>query len=55
VKITAKVIEDKVELSVTDTGIGIKSGDIPILFGPFVRLQSPLTIKHQAQGLGCTS
>jgi signal transduction histidine kinase len=52
VKITAKVIDDNVELSVIDTGIGIKTEDISKIFGPFVRLQSPLTIKTSGTGLG---
>jgi signal transduction histidine kinase len=54
VKITARVIDNYVELSVTDMGIGIKTGDIPKLFGPFVRLQSQLTLKTSGNGLGLT-
>lgn len=52
VEITAKVIDNNVEISVIDTGIGIKTEDIPKLFGPFVRLQSPLTFKTSGTGLG---
>lgn len=50
--ITAKVIQNKVEISVTDTGIGIKKEDIPKIFGPFVRLQTPLTARTSGTGLG---
>ncbi|MCZ7402458.1 MAG: PAS domain S-box protein [Candidatus Methanoperedens sp.] len=52
VEIIAKLIDNNVEISVIDTGIGIKSEDIPKLFGPFVRLQSPLTSKTSGTGLG---
>ncbi|MCX9083607.1 MAG: PAS domain-containing protein [Candidatus Methanoperedens sp.] len=52
VEITAKVIENNVEISVIDTGIGIKTEDIPKLFSPFVRLHSPLTLKTSGTGLG---
>jgi len=52
IEITARVIDNNVELSVTDTGIGIKTEDIPKLFGPFVRLQSPLTLRTSGTGLG---
>jgi len=44
-EITAKVIDNNVEISVTDTGIGVNATDIPKLFGQFVRLQSPLTLR----------
>jgi PAS domain S-box-containing protein len=52
VKITARIIQNKVDISVTDTGIGIKNEDIPKLFAPFVRLESPLTVKTEGTGLG---
>lgn len=52
IKISAKNIENKVDISVTDTGIGIKTQDIPRLFTPFVRLESPLTPKTSGTGLG---
>lgn len=39
-----------VEISVTDSGIGISPEDIPRLFKPFVRLDTPL--KSQAPGTG---
>jgi PAS domain S-box-containing protein len=52
IKITARIIKKNVDISVTDTGIGIKTGDIPKLFAPFVRLESPLTAKTSGTGLG---
>ncbi len=52
IKISAKITGNKVDISVTDTGIGIKTQDIPKLFAPFVRLESPLTLKTSGTGLG---
>ncbi|HEX7575763.1 MAG TPA: PAS domain S-box protein [Candidatus Methanoperedens sp.] len=52
IKISAKITENKVDISVTDTGIGIKTQDIPRLFVPFVRIESPLTLKTSGTGLG---
>jgi len=43
---------DQAEISVTDTGIGIKVEDLPRLFSPFTRLVSPLTEKTKGTGLG---
>jgi signal transduction histidine kinase len=43
---------DFVEISVTDTGIGIKTEDLPKLFRPFTQLDASLTRKHQGTGLG---
>ncbi|MCZ7403043.1 MAG: PAS domain S-box protein [Candidatus Methanoperedens sp.] len=52
IKISAKILENKVDISVTDTGIGIKTQDIPRLFVPFTRLESPLSMKTSGTGLG---
>lgn len=52
IKVCAKKRDNNVEISVTDTGIGIKTEDIPRLFEPFVRLESPLTLKTSGTGLG---
>ncbi len=41
-----------VEISVTDTGIGIKAMDIPKLFKEFTQLESPYTKKYEGTGLG---
>jgi len=43
---------DLVEISVTDTGIGIKTEDLPKLFQPFTQLDASLARKHQGTGLG---
>ncbi|MBF0329232.1 MAG: PAS domain S-box protein [Nitrospirae bacterium] len=44
--------KDYVEISVEDTGIGIKEDDIPKLFREFVQLDSSYTRKHEGTGLG---
>ncbi|GBD95484.1 non-motile and phage-resistance protein [bacterium BMS3Abin06] len=44
--------DDFVEISVTDTGIGIKGEDLPKLFNSFVRLDSPLKLTTSGTGLG---
>ena len=41
-----------VEISVVDTGIGIKQEDIPHLFQVFTQLESPYTKKYAGTGLG---
>ncbi|MDP2158058.1 MAG: ATP-binding protein, partial [Nitrospirota bacterium] len=43
---------DFVEISVEDTGIGMKEVDIPKLFQSFVRLDSPLRATVPGTGLG---
>jgi len=43
---------DFVEIAVSDTGIGIKTEDLPKLFQPFTQLDASLTRKHQGTGLG---
>ena len=45
-------LQDFVEISVSDTGIGIKEEDIPRLFGAFVRLVSPEAMTVKGTGLG---
>jgi PAS domain S-box-containing protein len=52
VEITVKVINNNAIIMVIDTGIGIETEDIPKLFDPFVRLQTPLTYKTSGTGLG---
>ena len=44
--------EEEVELSVTDTGIGIAPEDLTKLFEPFERVKSHLQIKAGGTGLG---
>ncbi|MEW6714471.1 MAG: hybrid sensor histidine kinase/response regulator [Nitrospirota bacterium] len=41
-----------VEVSVADTGIGIKEEDMPRLFQPFQQLESPYTKTYKGTGLG---
>lgn len=43
---------DLVEISVTDTGIGIASADMPRLFKPFEQIEKPLTKKYAGAGFG---
>lgn len=52
ITLTAKSINSRIDISVTDTGIGIKAGDITRLFAPFVRLESPLSVQAGGTGLG---
>ena len=44
--------EDWVQISVSDTGVGIKPGDMPRLFQEFVQLDSTYAKRHQGTGLG---
>ncbi|OGQ96729.1 MAG: hypothetical protein A2521_07250 [Deltaproteobacteria bacterium RIFOXYD12_FULL_57_12] len=46
------VPEGWVEISVTDTGIGIRAEDMELLFGSFVRLESHLKTTTPGTGLG---
>lgn len=43
---------EAVRIRVVDTGIGIKSEDLPLLFKPFRQLDSGLTRQHEGTGLG---
>lgn len=43
---------DFIEISVTDTGIGIREEDIPKLFKTFEQLETPYTKKYKGTGLG---
>ncbi|MBA7640051.1 Sensor histidine kinase RcsC [subsurface metagenome] len=53
VKITARVLEDeKLELSVIDTGIGIKQEDLSKLFAPFQQIEESLAKRYEGTGLG---
>jgi len=44
--------QNGVEIDVIDTGIGISSEDLPIIFEPFRQIESPLTRQHSGIGLG---
>ncbi len=52
INISAIIIGESIELSVTDTGIGIAKNDINKLFKPFERLKSSLRVKAGGAGLG---
>jgi signal transduction histidine kinase len=43
---------DFVEISVADTGIGIKEEDLPLLFAPFQQLDAGFTRQYEGTGLG---
>jgi signal transduction histidine kinase len=43
---------DIIEISVTDTGIGIRKDDLQRLFQPFVRVGSPIMTIVTGTGLG---
>ncbi len=47
-------LDDVVNFTVWDTGIGIAEKDMPELFKPFVQLDSRLTRQHEGTGLGLT-
>ena len=50
--ISAHEVDGMVEISVKDTGIGIKEADVPRLFGSFVRIDSPIRNTVLGTGLG---
>ena len=53
VKIKARYLSsDKVEISVSDTGIGIKKEDLKKLFQPFQQLDMSSSKKYEGTGLG---
>ncbi|MCE8422610.1 MAG: PAS domain S-box protein [Candidatus Methanoperedens sp.] len=52
ITVIAKNINGRIDISVSDTGIGIKTGDITKLFAPFVRLESPISAATSGTGLG---
>ena len=44
--------DDFIEITVEDTGIGIKEEDMPLLFRPFHQLEAPLTKLFAGVGMG---
>jgi len=53
VKIAARVLEgEKLELSVIDSGIGIKEEDFVKLFAPFQQIEDSLAKRYEGTGLG---
>lgn len=49
---TGREIASFIEISVTDTGIGIKPEDLERIFERFVQVDAPLDNKYQGTGLG---
>lgn len=52
ITVVSQATDEKVSLSVSDTGIGIAEKDIPRLFEPFERLETRLKVKAGGTGLG---
>ncbi|MCK5660623.1 MAG: HAMP domain-containing histidine kinase, partial [Methanosarcinales archaeon] len=52
IELTTETINNRVDISISDTGIGIKDDDLPKLFTAFTRLESHLTTKTPGTGLG---
>lgn len=56
IQVQAEVFLDSgkecLSIKVKDTGIGIKTEDIPLLFQPFRQIDSGLTRQHEGTGLG---
>lgn len=52
VTLKAQQIDERIKISVHDTGIGIAKKDIPKLFEAFERLESRLKVKAGGSGLG---
>ncbi|PJA42563.1 MAG: hypothetical protein CO182_01790, partial [Lysobacterales bacterium CG_4_9_14_3_um_filter_62_6] len=42
-----------IEISISDTGIGIAPENIDKLFQPFTQLESPYTKKYSGTGIAC--
>ncbi len=43
---------DRIEITIADTGIGIKKEDLPKLFEPFYQVESGITRRYEGTGLG---
>lgn len=52
VRIQLKKSNKQAEISVTDTGVGIKKADIPKLFTKFSRIHNPLSVQAGGSGIG---
>lgn len=52
VTLTVEGYDGYIQFSVTDTGIGIPSDMLPVIFESFRQLESPLTRSHGGVGLG---
>lgn len=52
IAVAVRMTDNEVEISVSDTGIGIAAADLPKLFEPFERVKSHLQVKAGGTGLG---
>ncbi len=52
VRISAKIEQENVKISVKDTGIGIREGDIGKIFQPFTQIDTGTARNHEGTGLG---
>jgi signal transduction histidine kinase/sensor domain CHASE-containing protein len=52
VNIQGCIKDQAVEISITDTGMGIKREDLAMLFQPFRQIETGLARKHEGTGLG---
>ncbi|TVL99874.1 MAG: hypothetical protein CV087_16125 [Candidatus Brocadia sp. WS118] len=52
ITINAELVEQYVQIGVSDTGIGIKSEDIDKLFKPFLQLDGSYSRRYEGTGLG---
>lgn len=51
-KVEARLAENWIDLSVSDTGIGISPENLERLFNPFIQVDSSLTRQYEGTGLG---
>ncbi len=54
VVLQAERVADRVQMRVVDTGIGVKSEDMALLFQPFRQIDVGLARNHEGSGLGLT-
>ncbi len=52
VTITSRVMDGRVKVSITDTGIGIREEDLQTLFKPFRQVDTGITRQYEGTGLG---
>jgi signal transduction histidine kinase len=52
VTVSGEVSGAWLQIRISDTGIGMRSEDIPLVIQPFYRASSPYDAKHQGAGLG---
>lgn len=52
VRVNAKRVGERIELSISDSGIGIPEKDQPLIFGQFFRAENAIEMKNVGTGLG---